>query len=61
MRKTLSALLSVMMALSIVLSGFNALALDVSYGVDVSEWNATVNYDNIKKNGKSFVMIRLGY
>ena len=61
MKRTLSAVLSVLMALSIVLSGFNALALDVSKGIDVSEWNSSVNYENVKKNGKSFVMIRLGY
>ena len=61
MKKTLSALLSVIMALSIVLSGFSAMALDLSKGIDVSEWNSSVNYDNVKKNGKSFVMIRLGY
>ena len=61
MKRTLSALLSVIMAMSIVLSGFNVLALDVSKGIDVSEWNSSVNYENVKKNGKSFVMIRLGY
>ena len=61
MKRTLSALLSVIMAMSILLSGFNVLALDVSKGIDVSEWNSSVNYENVKKNGKSFVMIRLGY
>ncbi len=61
MKKTLCAILSVIMALSIVLSSFSAFALDVSYGVDVSEHNTTVNYENVKKSGKSFVMIRLGY
>ena len=66
MKRTLSALLSVIMAFSIVLSSFSAFALDVSKGLDVSEWNTSdkgelVDYENAKKNGKSFVMIRLGY
>ena len=61
MKKFLSAVLSVIMVLSVIAADFSAFALNLSYGIDVSEHNQSVDYQEVKSDGSKFVMIRLGY
>ena len=61
MKKFLSLLLSAVMLFTVAGGQIIAYALDIAHGVDVSEWNETVDYDSVKKAGNEFVMIRLGY
>jgi len=61
MKKTVSKIIAFLISLCILSTSISAMAFDMSYGVDVSEWNTTVNYDKVKSDGNKFVMIRLGY
>lgn len=61
MKKIASRIIAVLIALCIMSTSIFAMAFDMSYGVDVSEWNGTVNYEKAKADGNEFVMIRLGY
>ena len=61
MKKFFSAILSLVMVTSIIAADFSAFALNLSYGIDVSEHNQTVDYEDVKSDGNKFVMIRLGY
>ena len=61
MKKFFSAVLSLLIVVSVIAVDFSAFALNVSYGIDVSEHNKIIDYENVKSNGNKFVMIRLGY
>ena len=61
MKKLFSAILSLVMVISIIAADFSAFALNLSYGIDVSEHNQAVDYEDVKSDGNKFVMIRLGY
>ena len=37
------------------------LSYGISYGIDVSEWQGSINWEKVKKTGISFAMIRCGY
>lgn len=62
MKKTLSAVLSLLLCAVLFISSCTAaFAEDLRYGVDVSHNNSVVNFTDLKNSGKTFAMIRLGY
>ncbi|MGN0528631.1 MAG: GH25 family lysozyme, partial [Eubacterium sp.] len=62
MKKIISLILSVVMLLCVTVgSVFPAFAGQPIFGYDVSHNNDLVNFTDAKKDGKDFVMIRLGY
>ncbi len=61
MKRIITIVLSIFLLFTNTLFPLNAFALNGSFGYDVSHNNQVINCKEAKQNGKSFVMIRLGY